>query len=77
MPIYCGTHFCIGTKNYNTLGGRKFYEDKANNIVLYVYEHDEIKVKLYLNKLYVPNITNITYYYNNKNETVLVSACEN
>ena len=77
MPIYCGTHFCVGTKNYIILGGRNFHKDKANNIALYVYKHDEIKVESYINKLHFADITDITYYYNDKNKKVLVSTCEN
>ena len=77
MPIYCWTYFYVGTKNYIILGGRNFYERNANNIALWMYKHNDIKIELYLKKGHVADIIDIIYYYNDTNETVLVSACEN
>ena len=57
-------------------GGRRFERRNSYNIALCVHEHNKIKVELYLKNKYYANISDMIYYYNGKNESVLVSDLE-
>ena len=77
LPIYCITHFRVGTKKLIALGDGRFERTNEYKIVLCDYEHDTIQIVTYLKNKHCANISDMTYYYNDKNETVLISACEN
>ena len=79
LPIHRVTHFRVSKKNYIALGGGRFEGGRRNEymIALCVYEHDTIKVESYLKNKHCADISDMTYYYNDKNDTVLISACEN
>ena len=78
LPIHCVTHFRVSTKNYIVLGGRRFGGRRNEYMIeLCIYEHDTIKVESYLKNKHYADISDMTYYYNDKNDTVLISACEN
>ena len=76
LPIYHITHFWVGTKNYIALGGVRFERINDYNIALCIHEYNEIKVKTYFANNHYTDISDMTYYYNGKNDTMLVSACE-
>ena len=77
LPIHRVTHFQVGTKNLIALGGGKFERTNEYKIALCDYEHDTIQIVTYLKNKHCANISDMTYYYNDKNETVLISVCEN
>ena len=76
LPIHRVIHFQVGTIKYIALGGGRFRRRNKHTIALCVYENDKIIVQSYLKNKHFGNITVMTYYCNNQNETVLVSACE-
>ena len=78
LPINRVKHFRVGTKKLIALGGGRFERsNEGYKIALCNYEHDTIQIVTYLKNKHCANISDMTYYYNDKNETVLISACEN
>ena len=76
LPIHRVIHFQVGTIKYIALGGGRFGRRNEHTIALCVYENHKIIVRSWLKNKHFGNITDMTYYCDNQNETVLVSACE-
>ena len=76
LPIHCVIHFQVGTIKYIALAGGRFGRRNEHTIALCVYENDKINVQTFLKNKHIGNIIDMTYYYNDQNDIVLVSACE-